>query len=118
MWVRFPPGTCVINRVLEPIYRQFCGSFRRLLHAFSGAGAVVFGVWRLKPFIRTGANIRYEFGLSGVRINCMPLPITVNDDCQLLGAGFERFHRVLLSGDSSAPVDVELQDGLNYLSYF
>jgi hypothetical protein len=48
----------------------------------------------------------------------MPLPITVNDDCQLLGAGFERFHRVLLSGDSSAPVDVELQDGLNYLSYF
>jgi hypothetical protein len=69
-----------------------CGSFRRLLHAFSGAGAAVFGVWRLKSFIRNGANIRYEFGLSGVRINCMPLPITVNDDCQLLGAGFERFH--------------------------
>jgi hypothetical protein len=79
-------------------------------------GQLIFYKWRIKDTQITGSHVLVLYHLADrtqwIVDNEIPHPKLVPSDANLTQPAF------LLGGDLSAPVDVELQEGLNRLSYF
>jgi len=79
-------------------------------------GHLIFYRWHIRNTPITGSHVLVMFRLPDdsewIVDNEIPHPRKVPREASPMQLVF------LLSGDPSAPVDVELQDGLNHLSYF
>jgi hypothetical protein len=79
-------------------------------------GQLIFYRWRIRHTSLTGSHVFVVYRLPDesewIVDNEIPHPKKVPREASPKQLVF------LLSGDPSAPVDVELQDGLNHLSYF
>ena len=79
-------------------------------------GQLIFYRWHIRNTPITGSHVfvmyRLSDGSEWIVDNEIPQPKKVPPEASPMQLVF------LLSGDPSAPVDVELQDGLNHLSYF
>lgn len=79
-------------------------------------GQLIFYRWRIRHTSLTGSHVLVVYRLPDesewIVDNEIPHPKKVPREASPKQLVF------LLSGDPSAPVDVELQDGLNHLSYF
>jgi hypothetical protein len=79
-------------------------------------GRLIFYRWHLRNTAITGSHVFVDYhlpdGSEWIVDNEIPEPKQVPSDATPLQLVF------LLSGDPSAPVDVELQNGLNRLSFF
>jgi hypothetical protein len=79
-------------------------------------GRLIFYRWHMRNTSLTGSHVLVEYrlpnGTKWIVDNEIPFPKRVPAEATPMQLVF------LLSGDVSAPVDVELQDGLNHLSYF
>jgi hypothetical protein len=79
-------------------------------------GHLIFYRWHIRNTPITGSHVLVMFRLPDdsewIVDNEIPHPRKVPSEASPMQLVF------LLSGDPSAPVDVELQDGLNHLSYF
>lgn len=79
-------------------------------------GRLIFYRWHIRTNGITGSHVFVVYHLSDgtewIVDNEIAAPKKVPDDATAMQLVF------LLSGDPSAPVDVELQDGLNHLSFF
>ena len=79
-------------------------------------GQLIFYRWHIRNTRITGSHVFVRYRLPDdsewIVDNEIPSPRKVPKEASPMQLVF------LLSGDSSAPVDVELQDGLNHLSYF
>jgi hypothetical protein len=79
-------------------------------------GQLIFYRWRIRDTSLTGSHVFVVYRLPDesewIVDNEIPHPKKVPREASPKQLVF------LLSGDPSAPVDVELQDGLNHLSYF
>ena len=79
-------------------------------------GRLIFYRWHIRNTSITGSHVLVQYRLSNgsewIVDNEIPPPKRVPAEATPMQLVF------LLSGDASAPVDVELQDGLNHLSYF
>jgi hypothetical protein len=79
-------------------------------------GRLIFYRWRIRNTTITGSHVFVTYLLSDgsewIVDNEIPAPKEVPPDATPMQLVF------LLSGDPTAPVDVELEDGLNHLSYF
>ncbi len=79
-------------------------------------GHLIFYRWHIRDTPITGSHVLVMFRLPDdsewIVDNEIPHPRKVPREASPMQLVF------LLSGDPSAPVDVELQDGLNHLSYF
>jgi hypothetical protein len=79
-------------------------------------GQLIFYRWHIRNTPITGSHIfvvyRLSDGSEWIVDNEVPHPKKVPREASPRQLVF------LLSGDPSAPVDIELQDGLNHLSYF
>ena len=79
-------------------------------------GRLIFYRWHIRTNGITGSHVfvvyHLEDGTEWIVDNEIAAPKEVPDDATPMQLVF------LLSGDSSAPVDVELQNGLNHLSFF
>lgn len=79
-------------------------------------GRLIFYRWHIRNTAITGSHVFVMYRLPDdsewIVDNEIPYPRKVPREASPIQLVF------LLSGDNSAPVDVELQDGLNHLSYF
>lgn len=79
-------------------------------------GRLIFYRWQIRNTLLTGSHVFVEYrlpnGSAWIVDNEIPHPKRVPVEATPMELVF------MLSGDPSAPVDVELQDGLNHLSYF
>ena len=79
-------------------------------------GQLIFYRWHIRNTAITGSHVfvvyRLADGSEWIVDNEIPHPRRVPREASPMQLVF------LLSNDQSAPVDVELQDGLNHLSYF
>jgi hypothetical protein len=79
-------------------------------------GQLIFYRWHIRNTPITGSHVFVRYRLPDdsewIVDNEIPYPRKVPKEASPMQLVF------LLSGDTSAPVDVELQDGLNHLSYF
>ena len=79
-------------------------------------GQLIFYRWHIRNTAIQGSHVfvayRLADGSEWIVDNEIPSPRKVPKEASPMQLVF------LLSGDPSAPVDVELQDGLNHLSYF
>jgi hypothetical protein len=79
-------------------------------------GRLIFYRWHIRTNGITGSHVFVVYhsadGTEWIVDNEIPAPKKVPDDATPMQLVF------LLSGDPSAPVDVELQNGLNHLSFF
>jgi hypothetical protein len=79
-------------------------------------GRLIFYRWHIRSNGITGSHVFVVYhladGTEWIVDNEIPAPKKVPDDATPMQLVF------LLSGDPSAPVDVELQNGLNHLSFF
>ena len=79
-------------------------------------GQLIFYRWHIRNTPITGSHVfvayRLPDGSEGIVDNEIPEPKKVPPEASPMQLVF------LLSGDLSAPVDVELQNGLDHLSYF
>ena len=79
-------------------------------------GQLIFYRWHIRNTPITGSHVFVMYHLSDgskwIVDNEIPRPKKVPSEASPMQLVF------LLSGDPSAPVDVELQDSLNHLSYF
>src|SRR6267378_6724511 len=79
-------------------------------------GQLIFYRWHIRNTPITGSHVFVRYRLPDdsewIVDNEIPSPRKVPKEASPMQLVF------LLSGDPSAPVDVELQDGLNHLSYF
>jgi hypothetical protein len=79
-------------------------------------GRLIFYRWHIRNTSITGSHVLVEYrlpnGSEWIVDNEIPHPKRVPSEATPMELVF------LLSGDAYAPVDVELQDGLNHLSYF
>jgi hypothetical protein len=79
-------------------------------------GQLIFYRWHIRNTPISGSHVFVVYhspdGSEWIVDNEIPHPKKVSPDASPMQLVY------LLSGDPSAPVDVELQDGLNHLSYF
>ena len=79
-------------------------------------GRLIFYRWHIRNTPITGSHVFVEYrllnGSEWIVDNEIPHPKRVPVEANPTQLVF------MLSGDPSAPVDIELQDGLNHLSYF
>jgi hypothetical protein len=79
-------------------------------------GQLIFYRWHIRNTAITGSHVFVKYRLPDdsewIVDNEIPYPRKVPREASPMQLVF------LLSGNTSAPVDVELQDGLNHLSYF
>jgi hypothetical protein len=79
-------------------------------------GQLIFYRWHIRQTSLSGSHVFVVYRLPDesewIVDNENPYPKRVPREASAMQLVF------LLSGDASAPVDVELQDGLNHLSYF
>lgn len=79
-------------------------------------GRLIFYRWHIRSTDKTGSHVFVAYHLADgsewIVDNEIAAPIKVPDDATPMQLVF------LLSGDPSAPVDVELENGLNHLSFF
>jgi hypothetical protein len=79
-------------------------------------GRLIFYRWHIRNTSITGSHVLVQYrlpnGSDWIVDNEIPHPKRVPAEATPMQLVF------LLSGDASAPVDVELQEGLNHLSYF
>lgn len=78
-------------------------------------GRLVFYRWHIRNTETRGSHVLVDYSVGGVRYlvdNEIPHPKAIPNDASPMLVVY------LLSSEPNAPVDVELQDGLNRLSFF